>query len=258
MPSQRALLMIADIGGYTEYMRTHRMSLAHAEVNTARLLEAVVDAAPGFELIEIEGDAAFLSRDADALDGDGQPVAAVTQAAAGMHRAFHAERRNVVKNLCPCDGCSQAENLRLKFVAHIGEVASQRIKDRHKLVGPHHHNRKAALGQPEALNVERAPDEWGCGTAGLVKIVECVRVGLGNDAPHARKEIPLDGRKGRERIGERGDGLAVATELVNHNDGALGVAETQELGLQRDFLAKRRETFPSPSRFMQPRFRRCI
>jgi Protein of unknown function (DUF2652) len=135
MPSQRALLMIADIGGYTEYMRTHRMSLAHAEVNTARLLEAVVDAAPGFELIEIEGDAAFLSRDADALDGDGQPVAAVTQAAAGMHRAFHAERRNVVKNLCPCDGCSQAENLRLKFVAHIGEVASQRIKDRHKLVG---------------------------------------------------------------------------------------------------------------------------
>jgi len=135
MPSQRALLMIADIGGYTEYMRTHRMSLAHAEVNTARLLEAVVDAAPGFELIEIEGDAAFLSRDADALDGDGQPVVAVTRAAAGMHRAFHAERRNVVKNLCPCDGCSQAENLRLKFVAHIGEVASQRIKDRHKLVG---------------------------------------------------------------------------------------------------------------------------
>ena len=135
MPSQRALLMIADIGGYTEYMRTHRMSLAHAEVNTARLPEAVVDAAPGFELIEIEGDAAFLSRDADALDGDGQPVAAVTQAAAGMHRAFHAERRNVVKNLCPCDGCSQAENLRLKFVAHIGEVASQRIRDRRKLVG---------------------------------------------------------------------------------------------------------------------------
>jgi len=135
MPSQRALLMIADIGGYTEYMRTHRMSLAHAEVNTARLLEAVVDAAPGFELIEIEGDAAFLSRDADALDGDGQPVVAVTRAAAGMHRAFHAERRNVVKNLCPCDGCSQADKLKLKFVAHIGEVASQRIKDRRKLVG---------------------------------------------------------------------------------------------------------------------------
>ena len=63
--SDRALLLIADIGGYTEYMRAHRMSLAHAEVNTARLLEAVIDAAGDFELIEIEGDAAFLSRPAD-------------------------------------------------------------------------------------------------------------------------------------------------------------------------------------------------
>src|SRR5919202_54404 len=134
MASERALLLIADVGGYTQYMRTHRMSLAHAEVNTARLLEAVIDTAPEFELIEIEGDAAFLSRNADTLDNGG-PVAAVTQAAAGMHRAFHVERRNVVTNLCPCDGCSQAENLRLKFVAHIGEVASQRIKDRRKLVG---------------------------------------------------------------------------------------------------------------------------
>src|ERR671923_2751254 len=134
MASERALLVIADIGGYTSYMRTHRMSLAHAEVNTGRLLEAVTDAAPKFELIEIEGAAAFVSRNADTL-APGGPVAAVTQAAAGMHRAFHVELRNVVSNLCPCDVCSQADNLKLKFVAHIGEVASQRIRDRRKLVG---------------------------------------------------------------------------------------------------------------------------
>jgi class 3 adenylate cyclase len=134
MESGRALLLIADIGGYTEYMRSHRMSLAHAEVNTARLLEKVIDAARGFDLIEIEGDAAFLSRQADALDGDAT-VAAIMQAAASMHRAFHIERRHVATNLCPCDGCVQAENLKLKFVAHIGEVASQNIKHRRNLVG---------------------------------------------------------------------------------------------------------------------------
>ena len=89
MASERALLLIADIGGYTEYMRTHRMSLAHAEVNTARLLEAVIDAAGDFDLIEIEGDAAFLSRQADTLDDDAT-VAAMTQAVVDMHRAFHA------------------------------------------------------------------------------------------------------------------------------------------------------------------------
>ncbi len=134
MGSGRALLLIADIGGYTEYMRSHRMSLAHAEVNTARLLEKVVDAARGFDLIEIEGDAAFLSRRADTLDGDAT-VAAITQAAVSMHRGFHIERQHVATNLCPCDGCVQADNLKLKFVAHIGEVATQTIKHRRKLVG---------------------------------------------------------------------------------------------------------------------------
>jgi hypothetical protein len=134
MGSERALLLIADIGGYTDYMRTHRMSLAHAEVNTARLLEAVVDAAGDFDLIEIEGDAAFLSRQAESLNRD-TTVAALTQAVAGMYRAFHRERRYVASNLCPCDGCVQADNLKLKFVAHIGEVATQTIRDRRKLVG---------------------------------------------------------------------------------------------------------------------------
>jgi hypothetical protein len=134
MGSERALLLIADIGGYTEYMRTHRMSLAHAEVNTARLLEAVIDAAGDFDLIEIEGDAAFLSRKADTPDGD-DALAAMTEAVVDMHRAFHRERRYVAANLCPCDGCAQADNLKLKFVAHIGEVATQTIRDRRKLVG---------------------------------------------------------------------------------------------------------------------------
>ena len=52
-----------------------------------------------------------------------------------MHRAFHLERQHVATNLCPCDGCTQADNLKLKFVAHIGEVATQTIKQRRKLVG---------------------------------------------------------------------------------------------------------------------------
>jgi hypothetical protein len=52
-----------------------------------------------------------------------------------MHRAFHLERQYVAANLCPCDGCTQADNLKLKFVAHVGEVATQTIRQRRKLVG---------------------------------------------------------------------------------------------------------------------------
>ena len=80
MSTRRALLLIADIGGYTEYMQFHRSVLGHAEAATARMLDKIVDAAQGFELIEIEGDAAFLSRDAGALDGPAA-LSAVTGAA---------------------------------------------------------------------------------------------------------------------------------------------------------------------------------
>ena len=93
----------------------------------------MVDAARGFDLIEIEGDAAFLSREADTLD-DGARLAAITEAVVAMHRAFHVERRLVELNLCPCDSCTQTSELKLKFVAH-GEVAIQKIKRRRKLIG---------------------------------------------------------------------------------------------------------------------------
>lgn len=134
MTSGRSLLLIADIGGYTELMRSHSMSLAHAEVNTARLLEKVIDAAPQWDLIEIEGDAAFLARQADAVDTNAT-VSLTLDAAMAMHRAFHLEREYVATNLCPCRSCSQTSDLKLKFVAHIGEVATQTIRRRRKLVG---------------------------------------------------------------------------------------------------------------------------
>ena len=125
--------MIADIGGYTNYMRLHRVGLAHAQANIARLLEAVIDAVPDLELIEIEGDAAFLS--SPRADESGAADAA-TQAAARMHRAFHTEQGKMVAlNLCSCSGCVQAGQLRLKCVAHVDEVAEQTIRDRTKLVG---------------------------------------------------------------------------------------------------------------------------
>jgi hypothetical protein len=134
MPSGRALLLIADMGGYTSYMQGHRFSLAHAEVNTARLLERVIDAAPGFALVEIEGDAAFLTLDAAQLGPDAA-VSQVLRAASAMRRAFHLERAYVAANLCPCSGCKEIDNLKLKFVAHIGDVATQTIRGRSKPVG---------------------------------------------------------------------------------------------------------------------------
>lgn len=60
MGIQRAVLLIADIGGCTNYMHWNRKHLAHAQWTVAQLLESVIDAAKGMKLAKLEGDAAFL------------------------------------------------------------------------------------------------------------------------------------------------------------------------------------------------------
>jgi hypothetical protein len=80
----------------------HRLSLAHSQDITGRLLEAIVDAAEPLRLVEIEGDAAFLYLP----HGTGD---AATALALAMHRAFHARQAWMVgRNMCSCDACRQA------------------------------------------------------------------------------------------------------------------------------------------------------
>jgi hypothetical protein len=149
----RALLVIADIGGYTQFMRLHRLSLAHSEEITARLLEAAIEAAPELALVEIEGDAAFLC----AFDEE----AAVGDVSLAMHRAFHEKQLEIAANtLCPCEACAQVGSLRLKVVAHAGEVVEQKIRNRTSLVGfdviAVHRMLKNSVPVPEYLLVSEA------------------------------------------------------------------------------------------------------
>ena len=58
MTIRRAVLLIADIGGYTHYMHWNRSHLAHAQQTVAGLLESVIDAGKGLKLAKLEGDAA--------------------------------------------------------------------------------------------------------------------------------------------------------------------------------------------------------
>ena len=125
MATQRALLLIADIGGYTRFLKTHAINLAHAHDMVTQLLEAVIDGASGsLKLAKLEGDAAFfyapMSADARV---DVAPVVSAIRDAFEQRKALLALDRT-----CTCEGCTQVEQLTLKFVVHEGEVAFQRIK----------------------------------------------------------------------------------------------------------------------------------
>src|SRR5438552_2246185 len=99
-------------------MRLHRMSLAHAQDITGRLLEAIVEAVPRLRLIEIEGDAGFFSSSNVARQGSTADAALAFSRE--MHRAFHEQQQWLVAhNMCSCDGCLQAGELKVKFVAHV-------------------------------------------------------------------------------------------------------------------------------------------
>ncbi len=127
----RAILVIADIGGYTRFMKVHRINLAHAQHIVAQLLEAVIDGAGRkLKLAKLEGDAAFFYANA--------PVGAdeTKRAFVSIRRAFLRRRDELAINrMCTCDGCTQAEKLKLKFVAHVGEVAFQKVKRYTELAG---------------------------------------------------------------------------------------------------------------------------
>lgn len=129
----RAVLLIADIGGYTRFMSVHRINLAHAQDVVAQLLEAVIDGAQGFKLAKLEGDAAFFYAPVGSGGGDARGLGdRVTR----IRRAFADRQRELEENrLCSCDGCVQAKQLTLKFVAHVGEVAEQKVKGHRELAG---------------------------------------------------------------------------------------------------------------------------
>jgi Protein of unknown function (DUF2652) len=130
MAIRRAVLVIADIGGYTQFMNWNRMHLAHAQLTVAALLESVIDAAKGLKLAKLEGDAAFFW----APGGDAKVL--VCDRLSGMRRSFLARREGMKKaNLCDCASCGQVDRLSLKFVAHQGEVAEQRVKRNVELAG---------------------------------------------------------------------------------------------------------------------------
>jgi class 3 adenylate cyclase len=135
MPVERALMLLADIVGYTKFMRFHRINLAHSQDITRRLLESMVDAVPSLRLVEIEGDAVFLYAPFNQIESRSVSEDALGHTLA-MHRAFHARQQWMVeRNMCTCEACKRAGTLHVKFVAHLGDVATQTIKKRTKLVG---------------------------------------------------------------------------------------------------------------------------
>lgn len=131
--THKALLVIADISGFTQFMKSHANAGDHAMHVVVELLRAVISAAaPPLKLAEVEGDAAFFY----ALcpeNGDARTeLAAVKKQVKGFFRSFY----QTLHRLCALYPCARnARDLRLKVVIHAGEVALENIHGFDKLFG---------------------------------------------------------------------------------------------------------------------------
>src|SRR5574342_1110936 len=126
-----ALLVLADISGFTKFMKLHAITVTHAKQIIVKLLESIVSTAtPPLKLIEIEGDAVFFYaacyENESELD---QHIAAVKTQIIGFFRAFYQTMLELCDlQLCICEACAGVKNLRLKVVLHAGEVAVEHIQ----------------------------------------------------------------------------------------------------------------------------------
>ncbi|MBE0619524.1 MAG: DUF2652 domain-containing protein [Burkholderiales bacterium] len=156
MEPKHVALVIADIGGYTNFIRFHKTALLHAEEIVSQLLGAIIERAD-FPLVlnKLEGDAVLLYAEM----GDAEAAAArdVARQVTAFFSAFHAKSKELSSNRanCPCDACQHILDLKLKAVLHHGVVAIKKIRQFEELTGEDvilvHRLLKNSVSKPEYI-----------------------------------------------------------------------------------------------------------
>lgn len=127
---QPALLFMPDISGFTEFVNA--TEIMHAQSIIQEVLEVLIESNElHMEVGEIEGDAVFFYR-----LGEAPPLPQLFQQIRSMYTKFHQHLQLYdLQRICPCAACTSASRLKLKMIAHFGEVAGYSVKNHHKLFG---------------------------------------------------------------------------------------------------------------------------
>jgi len=127
---QPALLFMPDISGFTEFVTS--TEITHAQTIIQEVLEIIIESNHiGLEVGEIEGDAVFFYR-----LGKAPSLDQLLKQVQTMFTKFHQHLQLFEKQrICPCEACYAASQLKLKIVAHFGEVTGYAVKSHRKLFG---------------------------------------------------------------------------------------------------------------------------
>ncbi len=136
MEIKQVALMLADISGYTRFVKLHSLSLIHAEEIITELLDSVIETATHpLKLNKLEGDAALFFADAD--DDLAETVRDVYAQTQALFTAFQrtASKLSGEMSVCECEACRGIDKLRLKVFLHRGEVLVKQVRQFEEIAG---------------------------------------------------------------------------------------------------------------------------
>jgi len=134
--TSKAVLLIADISGFTGLMRHKVISMNHAKQIVVRLLKALIGSSkPPLRVAELEGDAVFFY----ALCNSKNANEVMENVKAQIGKFFHTFQCELESletlRTCTCEACENAVSLKLKQVVHFGDIALETIDRFEKLFG---------------------------------------------------------------------------------------------------------------------------
>jgi hypothetical protein len=123
-----AFILLADISGYTSFLRQNTLTLRHASYIISELLGAVIKRAEApLSVNKLEGDAALFV--APVRTSTAAAVESIRGSAFGFFSAFSRRRAELVaSNTCPCEACSSIGRLELKVIGHFGRAVRFKLK----------------------------------------------------------------------------------------------------------------------------------
>jgi hypothetical protein len=136
--TQRVLLIIADISGYTKFMVSSNMEIEHSQHIISELIQAVIALVEiPLEVSKLEGDAIFMYAKKDSGTFNWEDTRKVTgEKLILFFDAFHEKLQELdTHTSCSCGACSNVHTLKLKVVAHSGEALFYRILQFNELSG---------------------------------------------------------------------------------------------------------------------------
>lgn len=132
----KAVLLVADISGFTKFMKSQIISVSHAKQVIVRLLKAIIKSSGHpLKIAELEGDAVFFYAPCNEKNMK-KTIADVKTQLVEFFISFTNEINILTGlNACSCEACKKTRDLKLKIVVHTGDIHFEKINKSEKLFG---------------------------------------------------------------------------------------------------------------------------